>query len=420
MKISFLAIGDELLSGRVAEANGKYLAERVALSGLEMKFMLLAGDDEREIITAFNFLQQNSETIVVSGGLGPTPDDLTIEVFAKYAGLELEFAPEIMEKIDLRFKLRNLATPASNKKQALIPKGAKIIPNPLGTAPGIEAVFQNHCFLFLPGVPAEFRKMVDDSVLPRLRELASDQKSLAVKTLRTYGLPESAIADRLAKLQFDPRLKIAFLPELPEIYIRLSALLADQTHAEQIVKAGAEQIKAELKEYVFSDDDEPMELVVGKLLKKSGFTLAVAESCTGGLVAKKLTDIPGSSDYFLGGFITYSNQLKTSELGVSEELLAAKGAVSDEVARAMAEGARNRSAADIAIGITGIAGPEGGTGDKPIGLVYIALADRKGTWSQRLQFLPWSRAAVRELAAETALEIIRRRILGLRMPGEKA
>jgi nicotinamide-nucleotide amidase len=420
MKISFLAIGDELLSGRVAEANGKYLAERVALSGLEMKFMLLAGDDEREIITAFNFLQQTSETIIVSGGLGPTPDDLTIEVFAKYTGLELEFAPEIMEKIDLRFKLRDLATPASNKKQALIPKGAKIIPNPLGTAPGIEAVFQNHCFLFLPGVPAEFRKMVDDSVLPRLRELASDQKSLAVKTLRTYGLPESAIADRLAKLQFDPRLKIAFLPELPEIYIRLSALLADQTHAEQIVKAGAEQIKAELKEYVFSDDDEPMELVVGKLLKKSGFTLAVAESCTGGLVAKKLTDIPGSSDYFLGGFITYSNQLKTSELGVSEELLAAKGAVSDEVARAMAEGARNRSAADIAIGITGIAGPEGGTGDKPIGLVYIALADRKGTWSQRLQFLPWSRAAVRELAAETALEIIRRRILGLRMPGEKA
>jgi len=420
MKISFLAIGDELLSGRVAEANGKYLADQLSLSGLEMKFMLLAGDDAQEIITAFNFLQQDSETIIVSGGLGPTPDDLTIEVFAKYAGLELEFAPEIMEKIDLRFKLRNLATPAANKKQALIPKGAKIIPNPLGTAPGIEAKFQNHFFLFLPGVPGEFKKMVDDFVIPRLRELASDKKSLAVKTLRTYGLPESGIADRMSKIHFDSRLKIAYLPELPEIYLRLSALLKDQTEALQIVKTGAEQIKAELKEYVFSEDDEPMELAVGKLLKNRGLTLATAESCTGGLLAKKLTDIAGSSDYFLGGFITYSNQLKTKELGVSAELLEARGAVSDEAARAMAEAARDRSSADIAIAITGIAGPSGGTRDKPVGLVYIALADKKGAWSQRFQFLPWSRAAVRELAAETALEIIRRRILGLRMPGEKS
>lgn len=419
MKISFLAIGDELISGKVADANGKYLADKIALHALDMKFMLMAGDDEQEMITAFSFLKKTSDLTIVSGGLGPTPDDLTIEVFAQYAGTELEFHPDILEKINFRFKLRQMETPATNKKQAMIPQAAKIIPNLLGTAPGVEAELGNHCWFFLPGVPNEFKKMTDDSIIPRLLELDAEKKSIAMKTLRSYGLPESGIADRLIKLSFDPRLKIAYLPEFPEIYLRLSAITKDKNEAGQIVNKGVEQIKAELKEYLFSEDNEPMELVVGNLLKKSRLTLATAESCTGGLVAKKITDIPGSSDYFLGGYVTYANQLKTRELGVSEELLEQKGAVNMEVAKEMAKGAKKHTGADIAIGITGIAGPTGGTPEKPIGLVFMALADSKGTWSQKFQFLPWGRAAVRELAAETALEIIRRRILGLRMPGEK-
>jgi nicotinamide-nucleotide amidase len=419
MKISFLAIGDELLSGKVADANGKYIADKAALHGLEMRFMLAAGDDETEIVAAFNFLVGQSDVVIVSGGLGPTPDDLTIEVFARYMGVELEFHAEVMEKIDLRFKLRNIPTPEANKKQAMIPKGAKIIENPVGTAPGIEAQFKNCFFLFLPGVPSEFRKMTDDSIIPRLRALDHDQKSLAMITLRTFGLPESGIADRLAKLSFDPRVKIAYLPELPEIYLRATAMLKDKDEALRVVNDAAQKIKAELKEYVFSDADEPMEVVVGKLLKAKGLTLATAESCTSGLVAKKITDIPGSSDYFLGGFVTYANQLKASALGVSADLLKERGAVDMEVARQMAKGAREKTGADLAISITGIAGPTGGTKDKPVGLVFMALASGEGIWSQKFMFLPWSRLQVRELSAETAMEIVRRKILGLRMPGEK-
>jgi len=419
MKIAFLAIGDEIISGKVQDANGKYLADKIALNGLSLKYLMTAGDNQKEIMAAFDFLASTSELIVCSGGLGPTPDDLTMEVFAQYSGAALEFQAGVFEKIDRRFKLRGIETPITNKKQAMVPKGAKVIPNPIGTAPGIEAGFKNRQWFFLPGVPPEFKKMTDEFIIPRMLELASEKKSLATKTLRCFGLPESGIADRLNKLKFDPLLKLAYLPEFPEIYLRLSALCEDRNQAEAIVSKAADQVKAELKEYVFSDTDQPLELVVGELLKSRGLTLATAESCTGGLAAKRITDIPGSSHYFLGGYVTYSNPLKHKELGVSEEMLAAKGAVSDEVARAMAEGARKQTGADVAIAITGIAGPTGGTPEKPVGLVFIALEDKNGLWSQRLQFLPWGRAAVRELAAETALEIVRRRVLGLRMPGEK-
>ena len=419
MKISFLAIGDELISGKVQDANGKYLADEIAAHGLEMKFMMMAGDDEKDMVAAFDYLSGVSDAIVISGGLGPTPDDMTIEVFARYMGVELEFHAPSMEKIDLRFKLRNIPTPAANRKQAMIPKGAEIIENPVGTAPGVKAKFKNRIWLFLPGVPSEFKKMTDDSIIPILRGLDQDKKSVAMKTLRTYGLPESGIADRLAKVKIDPRIKLAYLPEFPEIYLRLTAMLTDKAEAEKIVEIAAGLIKAELKEYVFSDADEPMEVVVGKLLKSKGLTLATAESCTGGLVAKKLTDIPGSSEYFLGGFVTYANQLKTIALGVSADLLKERGAVDMEVAKQMAQGAREKTGADLAISLTGIAGPTGGTKEKPVGLVFMALAWQDGIWSQKFNFLPWSRPQVRELAAETAMEIVRRKILGLRMPGEK-
>lgn len=419
MKISFLAIGDELISGRVQDTNGKYLADKLSLHGLEIKFMLMAGDNPQEMTTAFDFLSQNSDAVVCSGGLGPTPDDLTIEVFSAYTGRELVIHPDIVEKIELRFKLRAMPMPATNKKQAMIPSGAKVIPNPIGTAPGTEAEHKGKLWFFLPGVPSEFRKMVDDSIIPRLSETDSEKKTIFYKTLRVYGLPESGIAERLLKINFGPRLKIAYLPELPEIYLRLSAVSKDKAEAEQIVMQAKELVKAELKEYIFSEDDEPMELVVGNLLRKYKLTLATAESCTGGLAAKRITDIAGSSDYFLGGFITYSNKLKIKELGVSGESLKTKGAVSSEVAREMAEGARKQTGADIAIALTGVAGPAGGAPEKPVGTVHIALADEKGIWESRFQFLPWSREMVRSLAAETVLEIVRRRILGLRMPGEK-
>jgi len=419
MKISFLAIGDELISGRVQDSNGKFFADKLSLHGLEMKFMLMAGDNQQEMVIAFDFLSQNSDAIVCSGGLGPTPDDLTIDVFAEYIGRGLVLQPEILENLELRFKLRGMPMPATNKKQAMIPDGAKIIPNPIGTAPGTECEHKGKYWFFLPGVPAEFRKMVDDSIIPGLLALDSEKKSIFYKTLRVYGLPESGIAERLLKIDFDSRLKIAYLPELPEIYLRLSAVTNDKAEAEQIVDHAKELVKADLKEYVFSEDDEPMEVVVGNLLRKSKLTLATAESCTGGLVAKRITDIAGSSDYFLGGFVTYANRLKIKELGVSEELLKSKGAVCSEVAKEMALGAKKQTGADIAIALTGIAGPGGGTPEKPVGTVHIALADHKGIWESRFQFLPWSREMVRSLSAETALEIIRRRILGLRMPGEK-
>jgi len=419
MKICFLAIGDELLNGRISEANGRFLASQVSALGLNLNYLMMVGDDEVEIVRAFDFLSQNSDALICTGGLGPTPDDLTTEVFAKFAGLDLEFHQEILEQIEARFKLRGMQMPLTNKKQALIPKGARIIPNNFGTAPGYEFEKDGKHWFFFPGVPSEFQQMAKEFLLPRLMELEGAKKSVKVKTLLVYGIPESGIAERLNKITFAPELKLAYLPEFPRIHLRLSVVLLDEARAEKIVSESAQMIKSALGEYVISEDDEPLERTVGNLLKTRGLRLATAESCTGGLVAKRLTDIPGSSDYFLGGFVTYANELKIRELGVSAELLKEKGAVCAEVAIAMAKGARERTGSDIAISTTGVAGPTGGTKDKPVGTVFMALADDKGIWSQRFQFLPISREAVRALSAETALEIIRRRLLNLRMPGER-
>jgi len=419
MKISFLAIGDELIGGKISEANGKFFAQEISALGLKMEYLLMAGDDAEEMKRSFDFLAQNSDAIVCTGGLGPTPDDLTTEVFAQYAGLPLEFHSEILDQIEARFKIRGMQMPLTNKKQAMIPKTAAIIPNLFGTAPGFEIELRGRHWFFFPGVPSEFQKMAKDSLLPRLMELEDRKITVKAQTLRVYGIPESGIADRLVKMKFDPELKLAFLPEFPEIHLRLSAVLEDRERAEKIVNSSAQMIQAELGEYVISEDDEPLEVSVGKLLKARGLTLATAESCTGGLVAKRITDISGSSDYFLGGFITYANRLKIKELGVSESLLKEKGAVCSEVAREMAKGAKAKTGADLALGLTGIAGPAGGTEENPVGTVHIALADETGIWERKFRFLPISREAVRTLSAQTALEIIRRRLLNLRMPGEK-
>ncbi len=419
MKISFLAIGDELISGKVTEGNGKFFAREISALGMQVIYMMMAGDNPEEMVGAFEYLAGNSDAIIVTGGLGPTPDDLTTEVFAQFAGLELELHQDILAGIEARFNLRGMEMPATNRKQALLPKTAAIIPNKTGTAPGYEIALKGRRWFFFPGVPSEFQQMLKDSLLPRLMELAGQRKTVKVATLRVYGIPESGIAERLLKLKFDPELKIAYLPEFPDIHLRLSAVLPDPAKADRIVTEAVAQIRPVLAEYLVSEDDEPLESIVGKLLKARKLTLATAESCTGGLLAKKITDISGSSDYFRGGFVTYANELKVRELGVSEQLLKKKGAVCAEVAIAMAQGAKDRTGADLALSITGVAGPTGGTKDKPVGMVHMALADKDGIWSQKFLFLPISRDAVRQLSAETALEIIRRKLLGLRMPGEK-
>jgi len=419
MKISFLAIGNELIQGKTGEANGRFLAQELDLLALEMKFMLLAGDNPEEMTNAFRFLGEHSEIIICSGGLGPTPDDLTTEVFAQFADLKLSLDPKILDQIQARFKIRGIEMPLTNKKQALIPESAKIIPNLFGTAPGFELEHNHRFWFFLPGVPNEFKQMTKDSLIPRILEIEKIKKATKSKTLRVYGITESGIADRLSGLKFDPKLRLAYLPEFPEIYLRLSVITEEKEDAEEIVKLASEMIKKELLEYVVSEQGEPLELVVGRLLKERGLTISAAESCTGGWLAKRITDIAGSSDYFLGGLVSYSNQMKIKELGVKEETIKKFGAVSRETAKQMAEGLRSKTSADIAIAITGIAGPSGGTKEKPIGTVYMALLDDKGIWEQRFQFLPLSRETVRSLATETGLEVIRRRILGLRMPGEK-
>ena len=419
MKISFLAIGNEISQGKIQEQNARFLAQKLEELGLGLKYLLVAGDREDDLTDAFQFLQESSDVIICSGGLGPTPDDLTAQVFSKFAQKPLELHPEILEDIKKRFQLRGMKMPPSNQKQAMLPGGAKIIPNYQGTAPGFELEHNQKIWCFFPGVPREFQAMTRQYLIPRLKALAGITKALAGKTLRVYGLAESQIADILAKISFPPEIYLAYLPDFPEIHLRLSVQADSPELAKELLNQASEKIKSALKEYLFSDDDQPLEKVVGDLLRQKGKTLAVAESCTGGLLAKRITDIPGSSDYFLGGFITYSNQLKISQLGVSEQVLKEKGAVSSEVATMMAKGAREKTGADLAVGITGIAGPGGESGEKPVGTVHIALADEQGIWERRFQFLPLSRETVRILASETALEIIRRRILGLRMPGEK-
>jgi len=405
-KASLVSIGQELLSGQRADSNTAYLTGKLQALGIPVVGRYTVGDDVEAIVRAFRVGMEQADIVISTGGLGPTGDDLTREALAKLLGVELQFRAELLDEIKAFFERRNLAMPDSNTVQACIPAGTEAIRNELGTACGVFAEHRGKLLFALPGVPAEMERMFEETVLGRVRA-AVGQQAVAVGKLRCFGAGESAIVEVLGPLMDRNRNPlIGITAEAGLITLTISAAGSSVRQAEEMVLADEQLLRVKLGDIVFGSGDQALAEVVGAELARRKKTLAVAESCTGGLLAKLITDVPGASAYFQCGWVTYSNRSKQVQLGVSAELLQEYGAVSEEVAQAMASGARKAAGTDFSVAITGIAGPTGATEQKPIGLVYICVDSASRCESKRY-VLGGERGAIRLRAALRALNMLR-------------
>ncbi len=411
MKIATFSIGDEIILGEIVDTNAPYIASRLYNEGIKVWRHLAAGDMEEDITAAILCLAETSETVIATGGLGPTSDDMTAAAAAKAAKMPLLLNDKALAHLDDFLAKRGRKVDPANKKQALIPEGSDLIPNPTGTACGFHLPINGCDFYFLPGVPKEMTRMIEESVIPMLRERVTQNKILRVKVLKLFGLPEAEVGLLLEGLADEKSpVKIAFQVEYPEIRVKLRAEGDDNEQATLVLNEVYRKAREKLHRYIFAEDDDTMDTVLATLLREKHLSLSVAESCTGGLLAKRITDIPGSSAYFIEGAVTYSNAAKTRTLGVSSQLLDEKGAVSPEVAAAMAEGMRELSGSDLALAITGVAGPDGGTPDKPVGTVFIALSTHNGCKAKGYRFFG-NRQEIRTITAFSALDLLRRHLL---------
>lgn len=409
LQAEIIAIGSELLTPYRTDTNSLWLTERLNSIGIEVKFKSVVGDDEAVLEEAIRDAMRRSEIIISTGGLGPTEDDITKKVFARVLKRRMVLNEAVLAKIQERFARRSMKMPEINSRQALIPERATALENNNGTAPGILMTEGKCTVVLLPGPPREMKPMFDEAVMPKLKERAGDV-FLVRRTLRIFGLTESGVDELAAPIYRNyknPTTTILFGHGLIELH--LTAQANSEKEAVRLLDELSGQLESVLGEHVFSVREETLEQVVGELLKFKGFTLATAESCTGGLLAGRVTEIPGSSEYFLEGVVAYSNESKVSLLNVPNKLIQEYGAVSPEVAEAMAIGIRRRAHSTIGVGITGIAGPGGGSVAKPVGLVYIGLADEVQSSSRKFLF-PGDRQFIRTLAVNAALDMIRRRI----------
>jgi nicotinamide-nucleotide amidase len=410
MNAEIIAIGSELLTPDRVDTNSLWLTEQLNAIGVEVRLKTIVGDDELRLEEALRDATRRSEVIIATGGLGPTEDDITRKVFARVLGRPLVLDDRILEDIRDKFRRIGMTMTPNNERQALVLRDAEVLPNPNGTAPGL-AVQQKQCLVvLLPGPPREMKPMFTSLIAPRL-EKASRGVRVRKRVLRTAGLGESALDQKISPINCalsNPSTTVQSAPA--EVDIHLTARADTTEAAEKLLDDLAERIEDAVYPAVFSHAGESLEEVVGRGLTVKGYTIATAESCTGGLVAKRLTDVPGSSAYFLEGIVSYSNAAKADLLGVEPDLIASRGAVSPEVAESMARGVTSRAGSTIGVGVTGIAGPDGGTADKPVGLVYIALAD--DVQAEAKQFtLFGSRVEIRQRASQAALDWVRRRYL---------
>lgn len=413
MIAEILSTGDEIRTGALTDTNAGYLAQRLEGLGVDVVRHHCVGDDMDILQAMLIEIGERADLALITGGLGPTEDDITAPAAAVAAGTELEIDPEALKTIEEFFSSRNLEMPPSNRKQAMFPRGAEALFNPVGTAPGFAVTIGRCRCFFMPGVPFEMRRMLKDQVLPRLEAMMTKDRTYhRIRTISTFGLTESAAGDRLNGLSESfPDIKLGMQVRFPEIHVKLYAIGREEEAIEQRLDQVTDWVWEKLGEKVFSISEESMESVVGDLLRKAKATVAAAESCTGGLVAHRLTEVSGSSDYFLFSGVTYSNDAKVKVLGVKSETLAAHGAVSIETAREMAEGVRRLSGATYGISTTGIAGPTGGSEEKPVGTVCIGLASEEGVDAKRFTFGFPRRSMNKSIFAATALDLLRKRLL---------
>jgi nicotinamide-nucleotide amidase len=415
VKAALLAIGDEIVAGLTTDTNSGFLAEQLRSVGVEPVAGFAAPDDEAAIMRAFERALAEADVAVSTGGLGPTADDLTTASVARLAGRTLRLDEPSLAAIEERFRGRGTPMPENNRKQALLPEGSTVVPNPLGTAPGfIVPVGRGGAIrhvVCLPGVPREMRRMAVETVLPWLEGLSPGRR-FASRTFSTFGLAESRLDELLAGVVEPGEARLAFRAAFPRIQARLTVSGKPDEDLEGRLDVLEARVRERLGTHLYAIGDEGMEETVGRLLQERGLTLAVAESCTGGLIGDRLTDVPGSSAYFLLGVVSYSDEAKERMLGVRPETLRGHGAVSTETAEEMAAGVRRISGASLGLATTGIAGPDGGTPDKPVGTVCVALAWEGGAWSRRYQLGERSRDWVKGMTAQVALDRVRRWLLG--------
>lgn len=409
MDAEIIAVGSELLTPFRQDTNSLYLTGKLNDLGIEVRFKNIVGDDAARLAEVFRCALGRSQLIILIGGLGPTEDDVNREVVAEVLGRPLHEEPEIRRRIEARFARSGRAMSPNNLRQAMVPEGAEWLENGRGTAPGLWIEHEGAAIVLLPGPPREMEAMFDAACLPRLERLAPPTV-IRTLVLKVIGLAESEVDQRVApiyKAYANPETTILATPGGIEVHLRARTESEAKTNA--LLDELAGKIETTLGDYVFSTSGETLEEIVGRYLALRHKTLAVAESCTGGLLSERMTRVPGSSNYFLGGVVCYSNDLKTRLAGVPANLIEENGAVSKPVAIALAEGIRRNTGASIGLGITGIAGPGGGAEEKPVGLVFIALADERGVQVREFRF-PGDRERVRNLSTTAALEMIRRRI----------
>ena len=416
LRIAALSIGDELLDGRIKDGNTHDLGNALSALGLELGEARVIPDVRQTIVDTVRALVQNYDIIVTSGGLGPTSDDVTAECLAEAAGCGLRFDEPSFVRMQAMFEGRGIEMPANNRRQAMLPASSRTLVNQMGTAPGFVTPFvvgdRSVEVWSFPGVPREYQHLRDDELLPvLLRRLASSGAALTLvrRTLRCLGLAESAIGERLTPLEkAHPDVRVQYRAAFPEIIVRLVLTVDADAVAAVNARADAlaDEARAAIGSSVWGMGDEPLEERVLTAARARGFTVATAESCTGGLVAKRLTDVAGSSDVVLGGVVSYANSAKVGLLDVPQALLDAHGAVSAPVAEAMAAGARARLGASLAVSVSGVAGPGGGSADKPVGTVVFGLATPDGVTSVKKKFPDFGRERVREMAAATALRLL--------------
>lgn len=420
MSAEIICVGTELLLGNILNSNAQYLANELALLGIAHYYQTVVGDNptriKQVVETAIARSSPANQTsiLIFTGGLGPTPDDLTHETLAEFFGVPLVEHPEIVADITRKYAERGREMTPSNRKQAMLPQGAEVLPNIAGTAPGIIWEARSNLIIFtFPGVPSEMHRMWKETAVPYLQSRGFGKEIIYSRTLKFWGIAESALAEKAAAFLELSNPTVAPYASLGEVKLRISAKASFETQAQQLIQPVEEELKIIAGINYFGADNDTLASVVGKLLVASGETLSVAESCTGGGLGQMLTSVSGSSVYFMGGVISYANAVKTALLNVNSQDLETQGAVSATVAEQMAKGVRSHLATSWGISITGIAGPDGGSEDKPVGLVYVGLAHQSGA-VQNFEYRfgnTKDRALIRHLSICTALDCLRRQLL---------
>lgn len=417
MKAEIITIGDELLIGQVINTNQAYLAEKLNTVGVFIERMTTVGDNPKDILDAFSSAWDRFDVVCVTGGLGPTHDDITKKIVCEFFKTDLVMNEDVLRDVKAIFAKRNMTWTKSADDQVMVPRTCTVLRNSTGTAPGMmfedETGGRRKYFVVMPGVPFEMRSIVDEELLPLFAE-ARFGTVVRHLTLKTTGIAESVLAAELGDVDGiigrDGTTTLAFLPNPTGTKLRITVREKDAAEADSKLRAAEARIRTRVEKFIYSSDEKDLEDVVGELMVKRNLTLAVAESCTGGLISNRITNVPGSSRYFNRAFVTYSNESKTELVDISPELIRQHGAVSKEVAEAMAAGARSNAGVDIGLSTTGIAGPSGGSPEKPVGLVWIGYSDAKGSLALKFNFGD-HRLRFKERASQAALELLRKKLL---------